>query len=251
MWQQNSWWFCFFISLPLPFFKILPSRCIPQRKPNQQYFHKTWLRLMNIMLSVKADQLYRRTAFKRSRKLIWAAERAGMGRSRKKLSWGGKRSTESWMLLVTYWQFHLIAQIYERGEHLSGRTFSLFYESLSIWETITQGKVRPYSLARAQLQGNDVSFPPPTSPSSANPPLPWPVNTPLPQSLPCRAPGKLSVSYCATESTCQGMRSIFVLRKVFNEKANVSPSKIMLSQQKLGQAPEKLILNRIEVMNAI
>lgn len=181
---------------------------------------------MNIMLSAKADQLCRRTAFRRSRKLIWAAEKAGMGRSRKELSWGRAKHRPSRLLPVTYWQFHLRAQIYAQGEHPSRRTFSFFYESLSIWQTITQGKVRPYSLARAQLQGNDVSFPPPTSPRSANPPLLWPVNIPsLPQ---CHCQGAagpqacLTASYCEAQSICQRRRSIFVFRKVFNEKANAS-----------------------------
>lgn len=239
MWQQNSWWFCFFISLPLPFFKILPSPCIPQRKPNQQYFHKTWLRLMNIMLSVKADQLYRRTAFKRSRKLIWAAERAGMGRSRKKLSWGGKRSTESWMLLVTYWQFHLIAQIYERGEHLSGRTFSLFYESLSIWETITQGKVRPYSLARAQLQGNDVSFPPPTSPSSANPPLPWPVNIPPPPKPALQGPRQAFRVLLCHRKYLPGDEEYFCFEKSLQWKSKCLSFKNNAESTKARSSPRK------------
>ena len=122
-----------FAFLACPFFKkILPSPFIPQRKPNQRYFHKTWLRLMNIMLSVKADQLYRRTAFMRSRKLIWAAESRD-GAEQKGTELGGSEHRPSRLLLVTYRQFQLIAQIYEQGEHRSCRTFSFFYESLSIW----------------------------------------------------------------------------------------------------------------------
>lgn len=120
-----------FSACPLLFFLNSPPSSIPPKKPNQQYFHKTWLRPMNIMLSVKADQLYRRTAFKRSRKLIWAAEQGWGGAER---SWaGGERSRQSWLLPLTYWQFHLMAQIYERGEHTFCVTFSFFYESLSIW----------------------------------------------------------------------------------------------------------------------
>lgn len=82
-----------FSACPLLFFLNSPPSSIPPKKPNQQYFHKTWLRPMNITLSVKADQLYRRTAFKRSRKLIWAAEQGWGGAER---NWaGGERSTDS------------------------------------------------------------------------------------------------------------------------------------------------------------
>lgn len=132
-----------------------------------------------------------------------SADRAGMGRSGKELSWGAKHR-QSWLPLVTHWQFHLIAQISEQRKHSSCHTVSFFYKSLSIRSTlITQGKVRPYSLARAQLQGNDARSPPPTSPCSANPPLLWPIKSlPLPGPLlwGSRPQALLSVSYCVAES---------------------------------------------------
>ena len=120
--------------------------------------------------------------------------------------------------------------------------------------------MRPYNLARAQLQGNDVSFPPPTSPALpihlysdllASPPSPHnPVTLPWATG----APGSEVVSYCAADSICQGIRGILVLRKVFNEKVNASLSKKNNNNSgsiKVNQSPGEIILNRMVVRNAI
>lgn len=97
MWQQNSWWYCLLVVFV---FCFLNSRFTlhlphPQRKLSQQYFQETLFSPRKRMLSGRADQLSRGTACLRNRKLIWAARRAGMGRSRKEPSWGRVKHTES------------------------------------------------------------------------------------------------------------------------------------------------------------
>lgn len=61
------------------------------------------------------------------------------------------------------------------------------------------------------------------------------------------------MSYCAAESICQEIRGILVLRKVFNEKVNACLKKKNnnAGSIKANQSPGEIILNRMEVRNAI
>lgn len=64
----------------------------------------------------------------------------------------------------------------------------------------------------------------------------------------------LAASYCAAENICQGIRGILVLRKVFNEKVNASLSlkkKKNAESIKANQSQEEIIINTMEVRNAI
>lgn len=93
---------------PAPFFlkNFFSWPSSPKENQTNNTSNKTCLSLRNITLSVKADQLYRRTAFREAGS--WSEQqRAGMGRSRKELSWGKAKHRQSWPLLVTYWHFSL------------------------------------------------------------------------------------------------------------------------------------------------
>lgn len=214
------------------------------------------------ILPQNLTQTYEYNALSESRPALWenrfqekqeadlSSRESRDGAEQKATELGGKRSTESWLLLVTYWQFHLIADLWTGWASVLPYLFSLLRISVNLVNYYT-GESKALQPRQSPVQGNDVSFPPPTSPCSANPPLLWPVNIPPPPvPLPWggRAPGQLSVSYCATESICQGIRTIFCFEKSLQWKWKcLSTSKIMLSQQKLGQSPEEQILNRNEV----
>lgn len=157
--------------------KILPSPSIPQRKPNPQYFHKTWLRLMNIMLSVKADQLYRRTAFMRSRKLIWAAE------SRDGAEQKGTELGESKAQTVLAASSYLLTVSSHSTDLWTGWASALPYLFFPL--RISGNLVNYYTGESEALQprqspvaGKWCKLPTSHQPRSANPPLLWPVSIP-------------------------------------------------------------------------
>lgn len=226
MWQQNSWWFCFF-SLPLPFFlnsSLLlhpPKKTKPTILPQnltQTYeykaFSESWPALQENSLHEKQE------ADLSSRESRDGAEQKGTqpGESEAQTV----LASSSYLLTVSSYSTDLWA----------GWASALPYLFLLLWisgnlvnyYTGQSEALRPH---QSPVAGKWCKLPTSHQPRSANPPLLWPVSIPsLPPTTPWPRPGpvgpqaRLAASYCAAENICQGIRGILVLRKVFNEKVN-------------------------------